>query len=126
MLEPNLLERGEGVPEGQPPPAGGELERPGCPRADSRVRWWDKRDTMEPMARGWESKGVESQQDDARRSRGPLQPALSAADRAHHDRRRTLELALAETQAQLGAACRPVHRDMLQQKLEAIRAALEE
>ena len=36
----------------------------------------------------------------------------------------TLELALAHTQAELGAACRAAHREMLQQRLAAIRDAL--
>jgi hypothetical protein len=77
------------------------------------------------MARGWESKAVESQQDEAMRAPRPRKPALSAAEQADLDRRRSLELALTETQAQLGAACRPAHRDMLHQKLAAIRSALE-
>lgn len=75
------------------------------------------------MARGWESKAVESQQDDADRARR-LAPALTEADRARLQERRTLELALAQTQAELGAACRAAHRDMLQQRLLAIREAL--
>ena len=78
---------------------------------------------MEGMARGWESKAVESQQDDADRAR-QLAPALSDAEKARLQQRRTLELALAQTQAELGAACRAAHRDMLQQQLAAIREAL--
>jgi hypothetical protein len=76
------------------------------------------------MARGWESKAVESQQDDADRAR-QLAPALSDEEKARLEQRRTLELALAQTQAELGAACRAAHRDMLQQRLAAIRDALE-
>jgi len=75
------------------------------------------------MARGWESKAVESQQDDADRARR-LAPAMTEADRERLQQRRTLELALAQTQAELGAACRAAHRDMLQQRLAAIREAL--
>ena len=78
---------------------------------------------MEGMARGWESKAVESQQDDADRAR-QLAPALSDEEKARLQQRRTLELALAQTQAELGAACRAAHRDMLQQQLAAIREAL--
>jgi hypothetical protein len=37
-----------------------------------------------------------------------------------------LELALAETQAQLIAACRPAHREMLQLRLAAIQAQLKD
>ena len=75
------------------------------------------------MARGWESKAVESQQDDADRAR-QLAPALSDEEKARLQQRRTLELALAQTQAELGAACQAAHRDMLQQRLTAIRDAL--
>jgi hypothetical protein len=76
------------------------------------------------MARGWESKAVESQQDDAARVR-QMAPALSDDARQRLQQRRTLELALAQTQAELGAACRAAHRDMLQQRLTAIRDAIE-
>jgi hypothetical protein len=76
------------------------------------------------MARGWESKAVESQQADADRSRR-LEPELTGDERARLQQRRTLELALAQTQAELGAACRAAHRDMLQQRLAAIRSQLE-
>jgi hypothetical protein len=75
------------------------------------------------MARGWESKSVESQQEDAERTR-KLEPELTDDERARLQQRRTLELALAQTQAELGAACRAVHRDMLQQRLRAIREQL--
>jgi hypothetical protein len=75
------------------------------------------------MARGWESKAVESQQDDADRAKR-LAPALSDEERVELQQRRTLELALAQTQAELGAACRAAHRDMLQKRLAAIREAL--
>jgi hypothetical protein len=51
-------------------------------------------------------------------------PALSDEERIRLQQRRTLELALAQTQAELGAACRAAHRDMLQQRLAAIREAL--
>ena len=75
------------------------------------------------MARGGESKSVESQQDDAQRTRR-LEPELTDEERARVQERRTLELALAQTQAELAAACRAAHRDMLQQRLRAIREAL--
>jgi hypothetical protein len=76
------------------------------------------------MARGWESKAVESQQADADRLR-QLAPPLSEDARRRREQRRTLELALAQTQAELGAACRAAHRDMLQQRLAAIREAID-
>ena len=76
------------------------------------------------MARGWESKAVESQQADADWPRS-TEPPLSDEARQRLQQRRTLELALAQTQAELGAACRAAHRDMLQQRLVAIREAIE-
>ena len=76
------------------------------------------------MARGWESKAVESQQADADRPRQVVPPLTDEA-RQRLQQRRTLELALAQTQAELGAACRAPHRDMLQQRLAAIRQAID-
>ncbi|MGE3273769.1 MAG: hypothetical protein AB7O67_01565 [Vicinamibacterales bacterium] len=75
------------------------------------------------MARGWESKSIEAQQADAGRpaARGPQ---LSAEARDALQRLRTLELAAAATQAELGAACRAAHRDMLRMRLEAIQAEM--
>ena len=75
------------------------------------------------MARGFDSKFVESQQDEAQRGNS-ARPALSAEERAQLERRRTLELALARTQAELQAACHAAHRDMLRLKLEALQAEL--
>ena len=75
------------------------------------------------MARGLESKSVESQQEEAARAK-----TLAAGA----DRRGTgpatgkagLELALAQTQSEMTAACRPAHREMLKLRLEAIQARI--
>jgi hypothetical protein len=75
------------------------------------------------MARGFESKSVESQQEEAQRARS-IKPAVSAEERARQSRRATLELALAQTQSEMTAACKPAHREMLKLKLEAIQAQL--
>ena len=75
------------------------------------------------MARGFESKSVESQQEEAQRARS-MKPALSAEEQARQARRATLELALAQTQSEMTAACKAAHRDMLKLKLEAIQAQL--
>jgi hypothetical protein len=77
------------------------------------------------MARGWESKSIESQQDDAGR-RAQTGPALTAEERERKQQQAGLQLALAETQAQLTAACRPAHREMLRLRLEAIQAQLKD
>ncbi len=75
------------------------------------------------MARGWESKAVESQQDDAGR-RATGKPELTPEQRARMQQKTGLQLALAETQAQMVAACRPAHREMLQLRLAAIQDQL--
>ena len=75
------------------------------------------------MARGWESKAVESQQDDAR-TEGRRRPALTPDERRRAERRAVLELAVAQAQAELQAACRTAHRDMVRLKLEALQAEL--
>jgi hypothetical protein len=75
------------------------------------------------MARGWESKAIESQQDDALTARQTRRD-LTPEERAAAQRRATVELAIANTQAEIQAACRPAHRDMLRLKLEALKAAL--
>lgn len=77
------------------------------------------------MARGWESKSIESQQDDAQAAR-TKKPPLTPEQRAVQERRTSLQLALARTQAELLAACQPAYRDMLRLKLETIRAQLAE
>lgn len=76
------------------------------------------------MARGFDSKFVESQQDDAQSRSKSVGPELTAAERARLDRRRSLELAVARAQAELQAACHAAHRDMLRLKLEALQAEL--
>jgi hypothetical protein len=75
------------------------------------------------MARGFESKSVESQQEEAQRAR-IVKPALSAEEKARQSRQAGLEMALAQTQAEMTAACRPAHREMLKLRLEAIRAQI--
>jgi hypothetical protein len=75
------------------------------------------------MARGFESKSVESQQEEAQRARS-IKPALSAEEKLRQSRKATLELALAQTQSEMTAACKPAHREMLKLKLEAIQAQL--
>jgi hypothetical protein len=77
------------------------------------------------MARGWESKAVESQQDDALATTAKRRE-LTPTERDRQERRTGLELALARAQAELQAACQPTHRDMLRLKMEALRARLAE
>lgn len=68
------------------------------------------------MARGWESKSVESQQDAAQvpRTRGP---ALTPEQAARQAERATLMLARTRALADLQRACVPAHRGMLEQAI---------
>ena len=75
------------------------------------------------MARGWESKNIESQQEEAARSRKQT-PALTAEQRAREIRRRGLELARSRAEADLRRATAPAHRAMLQQAIAALDAQL--
>ena len=70
------------------------------------------------MARGWESKSVESQQAEASEA-GVLkrERPLTAEARAAGVERRTLELARARLRADLEAATVPAHREMLARAL---------
>jgi len=77
------------------------------------------------MARGFESKSVESQQEESQRRKAP-RPAMTTEEKERETRRAGLELALAQTQAEMGSACRPAHREMLKLRLDAIRAQIED
>jgi hypothetical protein len=77
------------------------------------------------MARGWESKSVEAQQDDAAR-RSIVRPPLTPEQRAADERRRTLELARARAADDFARATAPQHRRMLEQALQAIDQQLAE
>ena len=65
------------------------------------------------MARGWESKAIEDQQQEAERRKDASGPRESSAT----DRRRTLELARAQTAGQLALARSPAQRQALERAL---------
>jgi hypothetical protein len=71
------------------------------------------------MARGFESKMVEFQQEEAARGRTPAQD-LSADDKARKARRDGLLLARARAAADLERATAPAHRRMLEQAIAAL------
>jgi hypothetical protein len=77
------------------------------------------------MARGWESKAVESQQQDMARGGAKSTTPLTASQRAANDRRRTLELARARTLADLRVCTSAAHRSMLEAALRAIDEQLQ-
>ncbi len=71
------------------------------------------------MARGWESKSIEAQQDEAVRDR-VRKPSLTPEQQATAERRKTLELQRARTAADLDRATASHHRSMLEQAIAAI------
>lgn len=71
------------------------------------------------MARGWESKAVEAQQDEATRQRSKATP-LTAEQAALKDRRESLMLARTKALTDLQHACAPAHRSMLEQAIAEI------
>ncbi len=71
------------------------------------------------MARGWESKSIEAQQDEAAREK-TARPALTAEQREITARRRTLELTRSRAVADLERATAAQHRRMLEQAIAAI------
>ncbi|HVL66113.1 MAG TPA: hypothetical protein VM364_02495 [Vicinamibacterales bacterium] len=70
------------------------------------------------MARGFDSKFVEAQQEEASRAK-TVRPALTPEQRERAARRQALELSRARMAADLARATVPAHRRMLE---EAIRA----
>jgi hypothetical protein len=71
------------------------------------------------MARGFESKMVEFQQEEAARARSK-KDAMSAEERDRAERRRSIELARARAAADLERATVPAHRRMLEQAIAAL------
>ena len=77
------------------------------------------------MARGWESKNVESQQEEAERGR-TRGAALTAEQRRQVAERSSLELARTRAAADLARAVAPAHRQMLQQAIDALDERLKQ
>ena len=72
------------------------------------------------MARGWESKSVESQQDEHERGRKRVAGPNTPEQRERAARRQTLELQRARARADLARATKPGHRAMLEQAIGAL------
>jgi hypothetical protein len=77
------------------------------------------------MARGWESKNIESQQEEAQRRRDSGS-ALTPEEQQKQVRRRLLELSRARAAADLDRATAPAHRTMLEEALKALDRQLSE
>jgi hypothetical protein len=76
------------------------------------------------MARGFDSKFVEAQQEEATRPR-TTGPAMSHDERVSQERRRTLQLSRARAAADLSRATVPAHKRMLEEALAALDAQLQ-
>ena len=75
------------------------------------------------MARGFDSKFIEAQQDEASRDK-KLNPALTAEQREVASRRAALELSRSRALADLSRATAPAHRKMLEHAIAALEAQL--
>ena len=71
------------------------------------------------MARGFESKMVEFNQEEAARGRSKTAP-LTPDEQARLSRRSSLELARKRAATDLAAATRPAHKTMLDQAIAAL------
>lgn len=76
------------------------------------------------MARGFESKMVEFQQEEAAKAKKPGEK-LTAEEQLRRARRGSLELARARAAADLERATAPAHRRMLQQAIAALDEQLD-
>ena len=77
------------------------------------------------MARGWESKGVESQQE-AAAARPPAAVGFNRDEAQRRAERATLMLARTRALADLQQACAPAHRAMLEQAIADLDRRLAE
>jgi hypothetical protein len=66
------------------------------------------------MARGWESKSVETQQDEASRAKTPPARPMTPDERERIQRLQTTELARRKAAADLQRAKTPAHRSLLE------------
>jgi hypothetical protein len=76
------------------------------------------------MARGWESKSVEQQQEEATSSTQQRGKPLSAEQIAENQKRKGLELSRRRILQQLEVASNPQHRNMLEAALAELNAQL--
>jgi len=76
------------------------------------------------MARGWESKSVEAQQDEASRSVARPQRPLTPEERERGQRRQTIELARRKAAADLARARTPAHRSLLERAIRDLDGQL--
>jgi hypothetical protein len=78
------------------------------------------------MARGWESKSVEAQQDEAAARTAPGKPRLTREEAARRREREKLQLALRSVLEQMERSRDSRHRAMLEQAAAALKRQLGE
>jgi hypothetical protein len=78
------------------------------------------------MARGFESKMVEFQQEEAAKGKKPQGAKPTAEEQARHTRRASLQLARTRAAADLERATAPAHRRMLEAAIAALDKQLSE
>ncbi|HKW16067.1 MAG TPA: hypothetical protein VJO35_01015 [Terriglobales bacterium] len=76
------------------------------------------------MARGWESKSIEQQQEEAKSSAPQTRKQLTPEQIASQQRRRGLELSRQRVLQQLEQATNPQHRKMLESALADLQSQL--
>jgi hypothetical protein len=76
------------------------------------------------MARGWESKSVEQQQEDAAHDKEKKKAPISEEQIAEEKRREGIELSRQHILQQLQVACNPRHRQMLEAALAELARKL--
>jgi hypothetical protein len=72
------------------------------------------------MARGFESKSVEAQQEEAARGKSAHRPPMTPEQLAVEQRRRALELTRTRACDDLSRAIAPAHRRMLEEAIAAL------
>ena len=77
------------------------------------------------MARGFDSKFVEAQQEEASRTK-VIRPKMTEEERARVTRREALQLARARAAGDLERASQPAHKRMLEEAIRALDAQLAE
>lgn len=78
------------------------------------------------MARGFDSKFVEAQQEEALRRSATPRPDMTPEAKLAEERRRALELTRSRAQQDLSRAVAPAHKRMLEQAIAALDKQIEE
>jgi hypothetical protein len=76
------------------------------------------------MARGWESKSVEQQQEEMSERRKIVRPPISPEGQRHNRKREGLHLSRKRLTQQLQAASNPRHRQILEQAIAELDSQL--